>query len=909
MTALRVFLARLRGLVSRGRADVALDNDIQAHLELLTRDYIHRGLSPRDAKAAARRAFGGVDQMKEVYRDQRGLRALETSLQDLRYAARMLRRDPAFATVAIVSLAIGIGASTAAFSVFNAVMLRPLPVSDPDRLVLLQPQRRGDRFILFNPIYEELRARQTTLAGMFAANDTPYLKVTFEDETAPAYLHASLVSGSYFAVLGVTPHMGRLLIEQDDQLPDASSGDRCVAVISYRLWIRHFGQSPAAIGRTLRVGDRPCGIVGIAPAAFESHQVGFAPDIWLPLRPLTDRKLLASHGMAFFSGVMGRLAPGIEIAQAEAELTALYQQAQAAEPQPPAAAGQPKTTPADFTIRLAPGARGFDAIRRPFGAPLLVILAVVSVVLLIASVNVANLLLARGAARLPELATRAALGAGRWRLVRQLATEGLMLATLGGLLGVGLSWMTIPILASQISLGYTPIVIDAHPDVRVLGLAVVLTVTAALVAGVLPALRLSRTTLQPGLASGGRTTIASGHRLQWVLVTAQLAMALLLVSAAGLLLRTIVHLAGVDPGFMPAHVVMLNVRDEAPKPSFGGVDDVARKMQRAERYRVLDERLNAVPGVQSASVSWLGLFSMQDLWLPLIDPDRSDDRPMARVDYVSARYFDTMGMQILQGRSFRETDRQETPRVAVINQTLARGRFGAADPLGRRIALDYQGEQQRPFTVVGVVRDSKYNDLKESRPNPMIWLPIVQAPFPISSISLRTVPGAEASVARRAEEVLRATDPDIMVRSTTTLSAQVAGKTSRERLLLGLSAALAALAILLAAVGLYGTLAYMVNRRTREIGVRLAFGAGRDSILRMVVGDALRLAAVALGVGVPLSIAVGYALRAFLFGVTPTDPSALAGACLVLTIATLLAAYLPAKRAAAVDPIVALRCE
>ena len=277
MTTLRVLLARIWAFVSRGRADAALDDDIQAHLELLTLDYINRGLSPRDAQAAARRAFGGVDQMKETYRDQRGFPAIETFLQDLRYAARILRRDPAFATVAIVSLAIGIGASTAAFTVFNAVMLRPLPVPDPDRLVLLQPQRRGERFILFNPIYEEIRSRQTTLSGVFAANDTPYLKITFEDESAPAYLHASLVSGSYFAVLGLTPHMGRLLTEQDDELPSASSDDRCAAVISYRLWVRRFGENPAALGRTLRVNDKTCAIVGIAPPHFETHQIGFAP--------------------------------------------------------------------------------------------------------------------------------------------------------------------------------------------------------------------------------------------------------------------------------------------------------------------------------------------------------------------------------------------------------------------------------------------------------------------------------------------------------------------------------------------------------------------------------------------------------------------------------------------------------
>ena len=390
-----------------------------------------------------------------------------------------------------------------------------------------------------------------------------------------------------------------------------------------------------------------------------------------------------------------------------------------------------------------------------------------------------------------------------------------------------------------------------------LGVALALTATAALLAGVLPALRLSRTTLQSGLASGSRTTIAAGHRLRRALVAAQLAMSLMLASAAGLLLRTIVHLAGVDPGFTPAHVVMLNVRDEAPRASFGGVDDAARKAQRAERYRIIDERLNAVPGVRAASVSWLGLFSMQDLWLPLINPDRPEDKPMARIDYVSPRYFDTMGMQVLRGRDFADGDREGALRVAIVNETLARARFGEADPLGRRLALDFQGEQERPFTVVGLVRNSKYNNLRESRLNPMIWVPIAQAPIPISSISLRTEPGAEASVARRAEEVLRATDADIMVRNTTTLAAQIAGKTSRERLLLGLSSGFAGLAILLAAVGLYGTLAYMVSRRTREIGVRLAFGARGGTILRMIVGDALRLTAVALVVGVPLSLAVG----------------------------------------------------
>ena len=910
MTVLRVLLARVRGLVTRGQKDAELDDDIQAHLDLLTREYIDRGFAPDVARAAARRAFGGLDQMKERYRDQRSVPSIETFVQDVRHAARMLRRAPGLATIGILSLALGIGASTAAFSVFNAVMLRPLQVSEPDRLVLLKPLRRAQRFILFNPIYEELRARQTTLSGMFAVNDTSYLKVTFDDEPAPVYLRASMVSGDYFAVLGVSPATGRLLTDDDDRVPvAASSDDRCAAVISFRFWIQRFRQSTEAIGRGMRVKDRTCAIVGIAPAAFVSHQAGFAPDIWLPLRSITDRALLASRSMAFFSGVMGRLSPGVESAQAEAELTTLYQQAQAAQPKPPANAGQAPPAPEDFSIRLASGAQGFDMVKREFGRSLAVILAVVAVILLIATVNVANLLLARGAARLPELATRAALGASRGRLIRQLATEGMMFAAIGGSLGYGLAWLVVPVLASQITVEYATLLIDAHPDARVLGVALAVTAMAALIAGVLPAIRMSGATLRSGMATDGRTTISSGQRLRRALVILQLALSLLLVSATSLLLRTMTHLADIDPGFVPDHVVMLNVRDEALPPLFGSVDPAAVKAWRAERYRMLDDQLNRLPGVRAASVSWLGLFSTNDAWLGLIDPDTQDTRPQARVDYVSPRYFETMGMQLRSGRGFADADREGAPRVAVINETLARVRYGAADPIGRRIAVDYQGERDRPFTVVGVIRDSKYNDLRDSRSNPMMWMPIAQTAPVISSISLNTDPGAETIVTRRAAELLRGTDPNVMLRSTTTLAAQVAGKTSRERLLLRLSSGVAVVALLLACVGVYGTLAFMVRRRTREIGIRLAFGAGRSVVLRMILGDALRMAAIALIVGVPVSLAAGYALRGFLFGITPTDPVALVAACLALTISALAAAYLPARRAATVDPVVALRCD
>ncbi len=907
MSTLRVLIARIKAAFGMSRGDADLDAEIQAHLDLLAADFVERGLSPTDARTAARRAFGAVEGMKETYRDQRGLRFFDTLLQDLRYGARMLRRDPGFTVVAVLSLGLGIGASTTAFGVFNAVMLRPLAVADPQRLVLLQPLRRGGRAVIVNPVFEELRRHQTTLDGLFAVSNQPFLKVTFDDTPAPSYVRGSFVSGNYFPVLGLSPSIGRLLTERDDEQADASDSNACAAVISYKLWTERFQQNPTVVGRTLHVRRSVCAIVGVAPASFVSHQAGFGVDVWLPIRPMTDLKLLQSRGMAFFSGVMGRLRPGVRRAQAEADLTAQYQQSIAAQPLPSPPPGQQPFQPGDFRIALEGGAQGLDAVRREYSTALLIVMAVVGVVWLIAIVNVANLLLARGAARLPELATRSALGAGRGRLLRQLATEGCLLAGLGAFVGGLLAWGATPLLASLVSLDYTTIALDARADWRVIAVTIASTGIAALLAGVLPGLRLSRVTLQADMARAGRTSTGRTPWLARGLVTTQLALSLLLVTAAGLLLRTIVHLAGVDPGFRAEHVVVLNVRDETPGSSFGDVDSPAQKTQRATLYQTLDERVNALPGVRAASISWLGLFSTNDLWLPLINVDQNTDRALSRIDYVSWRYFETMGMEILRGRGFTDRDGEGTERVGIVNEALARERFGNGDALGHRLALDYTGEQNRPFRIVGIVRDSKYSSLREKKTLPMMWVPITQAPFRMSAVSLRTEPGAETAVAREAQEALRAIDRQLMVRSTTTLEAQVNQKTSRERLLLGLSTGFSFMALLLASVGLYGTLAYAVSRRTRELGVRLAFGAQRASLLRMVLGDALKLAGFGLALGVPLALLSSSSLAAFLFDVTPMDPAAFAGAAIVLTGSVLVAAYIPARHAAAVDPIRALR--
>jgi predicted permease len=892
MTALRLLAARLKAYLTKSRRDAELDEEIAGHLDLLTDEYVRRGLPLAEARTAARRAFGGVEPMKEAHRDQRGLPFVDALARDLQYGGRMLRRHPGFTAVAILSLGLGIGAATAAFSVWNAVMLRQLPVADPQQLVILQPERRGERWILFNPTFEELRRHQQGLSGIFAASDDPYLKVVWSGAAAPTYVRASLVSGEYFSVLGLQPSRGRLLSRDDDELPGAAGSSGCAAVVSHRFWRRHLQAEPNVIGRTLRARETECTVVGVAREGFEGVQAGYVPDIWLPLRRLTDRKLLASRSMAFFSGVMGRRRPGVTLRQAEAELTALYQRIETAEHSP-------------LRMTLLPGAQGLDGVRRWFGEPLTMILILVGVVLLIAALNVTTLLLARGAARVTELATRAALGAGRGRLVRQLATEGGLLAVLGGAVGAALAWLTTPALGALISEA-----IDTAPDHRVIAVATAVTALVALLAGVLPAVRLSGATLRAGMAASDRSaTPRGGLRLIRGLVVAQLAFSLVLVSAAALLLHTMVRIARIDPGFRPDHVVVLGVADETPGSSWNTPDSTPQKARRAATYRLAEERLRGLPGVRAASLSWLGLFGGSDQSVGLIDPDHSDESFSGRVDYVSPGYFDAVGMSILRGRGFDDADREGTARVAVVNETLARERF-RGEALGRRLAGDYPPDElARPFTIVGVVRDSKYNDRREDRAQAMMWMPLAQAPYRIRSVALRVEPGFESAVARQAEAALASTDPHLMVRKATTLSAQVDQTTARERMLLGLASGFGALALLLAAVGLYGTLSYAVERRTREIGLRLALGAPAGTVRRMVVGDALKLVASALVVGVPLVLAAGYSLRAFLFGVAPYDLAALGGAGAVLTVVALVAGYVPARRAAAVDPIVALRVD
>jgi predicted permease len=603
---------------------------------------------------------------------------------------------------------------------------------------------------------------------------------------------------------------------------------------------------------------------------------------------------------------MGRLRSNRSAEQAAAELTTLYQRMHSGPQESPHPGDRPpKAT--DFRIDVAPGAQGVDALRRRFGQPLALALAVVGVVLLIAALNVANLLLARGASRTAELATRAALGAGRGRLARLLALEGGVLAVLGGVIGVAIALLGTRALVIGVSL---PEALDTTPDARVLAVALGAILFAALMAGMLPALRLSGRGLQVSMAGAGRTTgTRSGQRLTRSLIAAQLALSLLLVTAAGLLLRTMLRVMAVDPGFNAGEVVLMDVRDTEPAARFGEVDTPEQKARRAAQYRALEQRLNAIAGVKSASLSWLGLFGGSYVGLNVYDVEKPGDGRFTLVDYISPRYFEAIGMRVLRGRGFTDADREGSPRVAVVNEAFVRERIGGAyEPIGRRLVMTY-GDDRRPWTIAGIVRDAKYNDLRERKAEPMMWVPLSPAPFKFSSVSLRVRPGAETAAVRDARAALAATSPHLMVRKVTTLRTRVDEATARERVLLSLASSFGGLALLLAAVGLYGTLAYAVARRRREIGVRLALGAQRATVLRLVVRESLTVAAAGIVIGVPLSLAAGQLLRGFLFDVTPYDLPTLVGAGAVLTAVALLAAYAPARRASRVDPLAALKYE
>jgi predicted permease len=885
----------VRNLFHKSAVERELDEELRAAEDALRDRYVAGGMEAQAARRAARLDLGGVEPVKDAVRDVRVGVQLEALLSDTRYALRGLRKAPAFTAAAVLSLALGIGANTAIFTFINALLLRPLPVHDPPALVDVSArQRNGDGMISF-PMYRDIAARQQVLTGIAAtAGETPS-RVTVPGGPGGGEIdnvRVSFVSGNYFSVLGVNAASGRVFSADDDRIPDSAQAAGSVIVLSDGFWERQFGRDPSIVGQTILVGRVRAEVIGITPRGFVGEIIGNAADGWVPLTTFSSRDNLDNR-RGTFTAFFGRLKPGVGREEAQAGLTVLFQQLLKAEGL--------QETPADHAIRLESAAAGLDfSMRRTYIGPLFIVMGMVALVLLIACANIANLLLARAAARTGEISVRLALGCSRARLVRQLLTESVLLSIAGAAAGLLISRWAAVSLAQMIFRGPVGLRLDLAPDARVFTFLAALAFTTAIVFGLVPALRATRVDLAPALkglrrGSGG----GSKQRASRALVVAQVAVSLLLLVGAGLLLRSVQKLHAQDLGFSPERVVIFGLGHSAADRSPAAMTAV----ERAARARVL-----AIPGVESASFSGMLIFSPSDIGTPFTIPGRppGGDPLRARYNSVSPGYFETLGMRIIAGRSIEERDDAvEAPAVTVVNDSFAR-RFFPEGAVGRTILFG-RGAAAKPTDIVGVVHDAKYNNLREAA-KPMFFLPYAQMTRSLRALEVRTHQPA-AAIAGPVREALSSVTKDIMIRQVIRLSDQVDSSLAAEQLLLRLCLVFGALALVLACVGLYGVIAYSVAQRTTEIGVRVALGATPLGIMRGVVSETLVLVIAGVALGIPAALAAGRLLVTFLYGLTPRDPTTIAAATAILFAAATIAAVIPALRAARVDPNVALRYE
>jgi predicted permease len=819
-------------------------------------------------------------------------------LQDVRFGLRNLRRSPAFTSVAILSLALGIGANTAIFSVIDALLLRSLPVRAPQELVLFGDGRAAgitaglpndDTRLFSEPFYRTVRDGNAVFTSVAAEDSmTTAVHARFTADAEPEKIRVRLVSGAYFPTLDVATAAGRLLTPEDD------SAKRPVAVMSFATWERRFGRRPDAIGRSFQFNNTVFTIVGVAAPEFTGTSVGESVDFWIPLAMVREVQPWFNdpHGSLSQSlWLIGRTRPGVTMAAAQANVNVVFQQwLHAVAGSHPSAEQIQDIQRARITMTDA--SKGLSGSRRDLSEPLKILMAAVGVVILIACANIANLLLARAAGRTREISVRLALGATRRRLIAQLLTESGMLAIAGGVLGLLAGWWGGQLLVAS---GPAAFHLNVEPNPRVLLFTFGLALATGLLFGIFPAFRLTQPSLAATLAEGkGSAKTQSRSLLGHSLVAGQVALALILLVCAGLFLRTLRLLTATDVGFDKNRVTIFEL-------------DSGANGLKPEQARRIEERVLALPGVESTSFSMLTFE--RGSWISGIWPEGVAHTEATAQDFdgnrVGPDYFRTMGMRLVAGRAFEPQDTPQSQRVAVVNETLARKLYPDGSAVGRRFSR--AGEDHFDFLIVGVVKDAKYHTVREKQRG--VWfVSTEQERDGFGNLMVRWKPHAVPAVAQ-VRAVIRDQDANLAVSLIANMADRVNESLSREKLLATLASIFGGLALLLSAIGLYGVIAYSVARRVNEIGIRMALGARPVEVLRMVLLESLTVVGVGLAVGIPAALACGRLVSSQLYNVAPNDLLSLAGAACLLTIVALVASFLPARRAALLDPLVALREE
>ena len=883
-------------LFRRTRLEDEMAEEMKLHLELRAQQRAAEGAPPGEAADAARRQFGNVTHLRETGRDVWGWAWLDSLVQDIRYGVRALASNPGFTLTAVLSLALGIGANTAIFSIVNAVMLRSLPVADPHRLVELQ---QGS---YTNPIWEQVRDRQQAFSGMLAYSSNGFDLAQGGESRIAAGMW---VSGDFFRVLGVSAARGRLLTADDDRHGGGKYGP--VAVISHAFWQSHYGSDPDIVGKTILLDRHPLEIVGVTAPGFTGLDVdkGFAVAIPIGCEPIfhPDQSALDQRSW-WWLRILGRLRPETTIQQAEAHMKAIAPGIyRATLPQNWEPRDQKEYLKRSF--RLKPAATGFSETGSQYHDALITLMAVVGLVLLIACANIANLLLARAAARSREISIRLAIGAGRRRLIRQLLTESLLLAVLGAIGGLLFARWGSSVLVQMLSTARSQLELDVSADTTVLAFTAGVAILTAVLFGLAPAFRATGVNPEQALKEHARGSVAgaSRFRLGKALVAGQVALSLVLLVGAGLFMGTIRKLASVDTGFRRDHVLIVHSDTQGKVP----------KLQRVALFQRLLENTRRVPGVTDAATAMMTPISNWT-WNQFTFPEgyqaKSREDTLTYLNRVSPGYLRTVGTPLLMGRDFSDGDRIGSPKVIIIGQSAARKFFGNRNPIGKTLGLDVPDKPGviAKHEIIGVAKDIKYNEMKEETLL-TAYLPAAQDddPWPEMNLVYRSagppealIPGIRSAIA----EVDRSVSLEFH-----SLESQVNDSLLQPRIVALLSSFFGALALLLAMVGLYGVTAYAVQRRQSEIGLRMALGASQGSVIALVLRDVALMLAIGTVVGIAASLAAGRLVTSLLYGVKPADPATLAGAAVLLGAATAIAGYIPALRASRLDPTAALREE